>query len=173
MALLPQASPLSLQEAQGHCRGDAQKLILHKRAMGSSHTEGTCRGEAAAALLLLYVGSGICPSYSCLLLIPHAFIPTKGRDRARLWPSRWPHQAQSLCGWWSPGKAVLSALGEGSWGLAQGRRRTQRCLKEAFCGEVRLSYFLCPPGAAWCLATTLVGKMLPLLQGEEIVVDSV
>lgn len=80
-------------------------------------------------------------------------LPLVGMEDAGHRPSRWPsHSQRLLCCWWSSGEGVLlCTFGEGSWALPQARRRTRRrCLKEAFCGEVRHFCFLCPPEAAWC-----------------------
>lgn len=92
MALLPRASPLSLQVVQVRCRAAAQKPSCKSVLVCGSHTEGMRGDEAAAALLFLHAGGGIGPSCSCPLLIPHRPTLTKGFCPRQGW--RWASAIQ-------------------------------------------------------------------------------
>lgn len=143
----------SLQAVQRCC----SETLLQERAAGDSSADSTmrqgshwppppapCRWWDLSSVQLSSPHTSRAHSHQELL-------PLTGMEDAGHRPFRWPsHSQRFLCCWWSPGEAVLlCTFGEGIWALAQTRRRW-RCLKEAFCGEVRHFCFLCPPGAAWC-----------------------
>lgn len=147
MALLPQASPLSLPE----CRRIAELLLRNPP------TRMCCGWQPHRGHM--WKPGGCCPPppLPCgwqgqsfmQLSSPHTppRVSAHSRDRGGVRQSRWPGLAQR----WFPGEAVLLCmLGGGSWASLQVRGRTWRCFEEAFCGKARLFIFLCPPGAAWC-----------------------
>jgi len=172
MALLPQAGPPSPQGGQAHCR--AVQKPSFKRVLRVTAT------QRAALLLLLHVGGEIGPSCSSRLLIPHVPAPDEGSCPWQGWS--WVLAIQMPL----PGSeaAWLLVVPRGgclplrSWRRKLGFAASEGEDAEMFEGSVlwRGEALLLPVSSRsklMCLATMLVGKTLPLLQGEETVVYSV